>query len=707
MFWISVTSFTKRVNTESINQVVVFKNNRKYIPELFIELNDNLENLRYFVFSNRWKRRIICEYNRQFSNAQGKEIARILSNDSLTRKLPYRTNLKTLMDAILKRKKVLEQLKDDREHNREKYGEKYFYIKEYIYHIPDKLATLYVKCELLNTKHTIIIGSAGNGKTNLLCCLVEIIVNNHQPCLFINSRDIDCDCFDYVVNKLLPQKLIQAKKFFLTAISLLLLITKKHFFIVIDAINENDSDIFSSSIGKMIEKLSMYKRIKVICSCRSEYFDARYKKYFEKSEVAPYRFVLDQVEYDDKAKEKMLFLYKQYFDVHVPLSRNVIDRLMHSLLLMRLFFEVNAGRNTDNLELCDAEIYKAYFEKVAQDSIPFDFSSKVNNLARLMIERKDFKEIKLDDLELSSEDSERLKNVLDDNLIISRKIQVGIGITERSVEYVYFVFDELRDFCIARYLLIVEEDKQDLSYCGFFLFVEELNTQCLSPLEGILKYAYHYFKKIHRNDLCQSLLDNFSDFIPQDRENWWDRQEVFSNFGLSLIFQAASDLSDFEHDYIVRCVSADPSSFWNVYWFLLRNEYAGVTPNTKLLTILTLKKIPFVNTQKNVEYFFADRDKKYYYGSSPRAIETLCDAIDKFARRKGNLPIHMKIFLVVLAALEPQESALLEYKNYVEEVVVTPEFSTCNAELQQSILKLKRQTQYFEDLLKGVVWDDE
>ena len=45
LFWISVTSFTKRVNTESINQVVVFKNNRKYIPELFIELNDNLESI--------------------------------------------------------------------------------------------------------------------------------------------------------------------------------------------------------------------------------------------------------------------------------------------------------------------------------------------------------------------------------------------------------------------------------------------------------------------------------------------------------------------------------------------------------------------------------------------------------------------------------------------------------------------------------------
>ena len=41
-----------------------------------------------------------------------------------------------------------------------------------------------------------------------------------------------------------------------------------------------------------------------------------------------------------------------------------------------------------------------------------------------------------------TEDQARFKNVLDDNLVISRKIQAGTGITERTVEYVYFVFDE-------------------------------------------------------------------------------------------------------------------------------------------------------------------------------------------------------------------------------------------------------------------------
>ena len=94
----------------------------------------------------------------------------------------------------------------------------------------------------------------------------------------------------------------------------------------------------------------------------------------------------------------------------------------------------------------------------------------------------------------------------------------------------------------------------------------------------------------------------------------------------------------------------------------------------------------------------------------------IADAIDKFARHKGGLPMHMKTFLVILAALEPQEAALSEYEDYVEEVVAAPEFATCNTELKQEIIELKERrdsingfnaTDFLADLLKGVVWDEE
>ena len=79
IFVLSLIFFRKSVNSATSRQIQFFIKAKKYIPELFTELNDNLDNLRYFVFSNRWKRRIISKYNRQFKNAQGKEIAHLTS----------------------------------------------------------------------------------------------------------------------------------------------------------------------------------------------------------------------------------------------------------------------------------------------------------------------------------------------------------------------------------------------------------------------------------------------------------------------------------------------------------------------------------------------------------------------------------------------------------------------------------------------------
>ena len=117
-----------------------------------------------------------------------------------------------------------------------------------------------------------------------------------------------------------------------------------------------------------------------------------------------------------------------------------------------------------------------------------------------------------------------------------------------------------------------------------------------------------------------------------------------------------------------------------------------------------------------MEYFFADRANKYDYRNNPRAIDNLCDAIDKFARHKGGLPMHMKTFFVILASLEPHEAALSEYEDYVHEVIVLPKVKSCNTELKQAIMELKERhdsvktfnaTDFFKELWGGDVWDEE
>ena len=58
-FIFCVFAFTKRINKITKAQIQRFQKEGKYLPSIYIELNNSMEYLRYFIFSYRWKHRII------------------------------------------------------------------------------------------------------------------------------------------------------------------------------------------------------------------------------------------------------------------------------------------------------------------------------------------------------------------------------------------------------------------------------------------------------------------------------------------------------------------------------------------------------------------------------------------------------------------------------------------------------------------------
>src|SRR5699024_3762833 len=150
-------------------------------------------------------------------------------------------------------------------------------------------------CTIMSQKNVILVGSAGNGKTNLLCRMAEVAVANKMPCLLVNSRDIKEDCTEYITKKLpiLP-KLRNITLLYLRLISLMLFFQRKYFYIFIDAINENDREVFTNSIATLLETFSKYGRIRILLTCRREYFDSRYKALFSAGEEVPYIFNLQE-----------------------------------------------------------------------------------------------------------------------------------------------------------------------------------------------------------------------------------------------------------------------------------------------------------------------------------------------------------------------------------------------------------------------------
>lgn len=75
-----------------------------------------------------------------------------------------------------------------------------FEIIQYPYN--EILGSLLKYSKVANGKYLILTGSAGNGKTNLLCSISELLVNLKQTTIFLNAREIEGDILDFIFDEL-------------------------------------------------------------------------------------------------------------------------------------------------------------------------------------------------------------------------------------------------------------------------------------------------------------------------------------------------------------------------------------------------------------------------------------------------------------------------------------------------------------------------
>ena len=89
-------------------------------------------------------------------------------------------------------------------------------------------------------------------------------MNLKEPIIFFNARDIEGDVLSFLFCELkLPDIYKKHKNMYLYLANLLLTIQHKHLFIIVDAINENDSEGFGSNIAEFINEITKYSRINI------------------------------------------------------------------------------------------------------------------------------------------------------------------------------------------------------------------------------------------------------------------------------------------------------------------------------------------------------------------------------------------------------------------------------------------------------------
>lgn len=670
VFVFCVLTFNKRVNNVTKAQIKRFQQDGKYIPSVYIELNNSMEYLRYFLFSYKWKYRVIRQFNHLFRGYEGKRLKRLLGPVTEYR-LSRSTSISELNDTLSVMHEKLDGLRKDRRELFDKHGEVLWAVSNSTYNHVYAIEHMQDLCAMMQQKNVILVGSAGNGKTNLLCRAAEVAVANRIPCLLINSRDIKEDCVEHITKKILPVLKLQTMlPLYLRLISLPLFLQRKYFYIFIDAINENDKEVFINSVSPLLKTFSKYTRIRILMSCRSEYFDSRYKTLFASSEEQPYIYNLHETAYSERAITKMIRAYMDYFNVRGPFSIEMQEKLQNSLFLTRIFFEINSNLDECMLEFRNAEIYKLYFEKITAENKGVDLRAVIKRIAEYMFAEFQFDKVPMEELRLSPSELDSLRNLLDNNLIISRTVRIGSGITERQKEDIYFVFDELRDFCLARYLLSLDEDRDSKEYETFFANATKLFGKRLSPIEGVLKYAYHHFKMGNRADLCEKILKMYGESdvqsILEREKRGLHKQRTFSNFGFSLIFAEGDNVASFETDYILHCIKTDCWNYWEIFWFLLGNEYSGFKPNIRLAVDI-LQRCSDDCSENILSLFFKDNADRYYsYSDKERRVDVLKSWLDAIEEKSGELSQNLKIIVAVLAAYDPAEFALRKYHKFIK-----------------------------------------
>lgn len=566
---ISLFSIRRKANKFTNEQINHFIKDGKYIPGVFVELNESKEVLRYFIYSKKWRKRLIQNFNSIYDNAYGD----ILRKAYDTPDMCYRLSRKTSLEKIEKTMKSTFDF-----HNnfsklnvefKPEYKESQFLFEILHYPYTDILGYLHRCSKAANSKYFILTGSAGNGKTNLLCSISELLISLKEAVIFLNARDIEGNALEFLFYKLkLPETYRKHKDMYLYLVNLLLTIQHKYLFVVVDAINENDSEEFESKIATFVNKMTGYSRVKVLVSCRNEYYKERFRECLvEKVDIPAFEFDLKEQHYTLVAINQIIKAYSKYFNYSGKISYTVRNVLSEQLLLLRIFFEVNKDSNVDVFSIRKHEIYAQYIEVVKHNNGEY-IVRVLDAVADFMIENENYDEISLSDLEKIGITSDEIKKTVDSSILLSKKLIFHEGTIARNEnEVLYFVFDEMRDYYIARRILLRNISVDNVNGEVVLDKLRQLRATGASCEEGVIHYCYMFFRtdevveKIGQTEtMCNSILDLYR--IPEGRErkSYWHmhHREEFQNLGLRIILSSGIELSDFEISYIQDCLRKDP-----------------------------------------------------------------------------------------------------------------------------------------------------
>ena len=494
----SLFSIRKKANKYTGEQVKKLIQDGKYIPGVFVELNNSKEVLRYFVYGKKWRKRLIKNFNYVYDNSYGEILKKACDNQNVCFRLNRMASTKKILETVNSAYEFHNNFRNSGIEFKQDYKESQILFEIIQYPYNEILGSLLKYSKVANGKYLILTGSAGNGKTNLLCSISELLVNLKQTTIFLNAREIEGDILDFIFDELgLPDLYKKHKEIYLYLVNLLLTVQNKFLFIIVDAIKT----------------------------------------------------------------------YSNHFNYSGNISLAVKSVLSEQLLLLRIFFEVNKDSNADVYSIRKHEIFAQYIEKLKQNNREY-LETVLDTVTDFMIHSDNYDEISITDLEKTGITSGDIRKTVNSGILLSKKLVFHEGtIARNEKEVVYFVFDEMRDYCLARQILLNNISAYNVDGESVIEKLKQLKATGASCTEGVIHYCYVFFKtdelvsKLGQTEkMCNSILDLYR--IPEggERKSYWSMRyrEELQNLGLRIILTSGLELTDFEITYIQDCLRKDP-----------------------------------------------------------------------------------------------------------------------------------------------------
>ena len=387
-------------------------------------------------------------------------------------------------------------------------------------------------------KLLLITSAAGQGKTNLVCDLVDkVLLKRHIPFVYLNGYEIKSDD---IGRSFADMMLPGTGKPFDKAIKEVATYCKYKrcpIIFIIDGLNENPlPDVFASNLEVFLDLILQYACVKVLMTCRTEYYIERFASLDVAFKDRMLKIEGPNEQFRDEEKQKLLRNYFAYFKIKANITPPVKDALCDDLLLLRIFSEANQGKSLGHVHsIKREELFEEYYELMTNKLIErvqneqhyklekSSIAAFMENMVKYMISGDSFFNVPLPQLmkNIAKEEEAIFKRFLDENILLRKDLTPNAKGAFGHQEVVNFTYDSFRDYIISAYLS--DNILQD-NLSKYERLVRQFTASGHQLREGISPFLFVHAKNNEQRDACALLaqLDWYEDVF----ESYiWDVKE--------------------------------------------------------------------------------------------------------------------------------------------------------------------------------------